>query len=877
MPFRVRGMGQATKTPGIPHRPDFFPEGAFLETINTQVEREGRMDLELYRREVVVSQHPRVQLSVIDVHPEHPQRTLIFIHGFGGEARQWKYQLQAFGLKDRVIAPDLRGHGLSDKPPGSYRMEDLLSDLELVLAALGVEAPFVLVGHSFGGAIATEYALRHPDQVERLVLISTPGEYRLHAAYRVLFRLPLPLLRLAEPFTRPWLHAPAHVLKALYAHALSTWVGWPRFRSLTLPVLVIRGHRDIVFERPLFEEVARAIPRAEDVNVGASRHMVMIERHEAVNRAISRFLEGQPTRLWREPALTAAPSRGALQRQRPWIAFYDEGVPPTIAIPLVPLPDLLRSAARRFPQHSAIYFGNARYTYRELNQEANRFAHALRSLGLNLGDRVAILLPNLPQFIIAFYGTLKAGGVAVLISPQESPDEWKRQIAESAVHAMVGLTAHADLARSLQVHLNIPHLILTSPSEYLLPIRRLIRRSLESSSGERGVHLWHEWLACYPDHDPEIPVDPEALAAILYTGGTTSAARGVMLSHRNLIANALQARHWMPDAREGQERFLCVLPFFHSYGLTMALNVPIALGATMILLPHFEARQVLKAIQRFHPTIFPGVPSMYVAINNAPGVHRYGIHSIRACISGSAPLPLEVQEAFERLTRGRLVEGYGLTEASPVTHANPLYGLRKVGSIGIPLPSTEARIVDLRTGRVEMPPGHIGELAVRGPQVMMGYWRDPEATRRVLTEDGWLLTGDIAQMDEDGYFRLIARKADMWYPGKGDQPAFPRDIEEVLYEIPQVKEAAVVAIMGQPIAFIIARKEQLSVEDVTAYCRRRLPPELVPRVVIFVDEFPRTFLGKVLRRELARRYEQWQKDKEKKGGINHFPDPSWQW
>lgn len=817
------------------------------------------MDLELYRREVLVSHSPRVRLSVIDIHPEHPRRTLIFIHGFGGQARQWSYQLQAFGLQDRVIAPDLRGHGLSDKPTGSYRMETLLSDLETVVSALEVDPPFVLVGHSFGGAIVTEYALRHPDQVDRLVLISTPGEYRLHPMYRLLFRLPLPMLRLAEPFTRPWLHAPAHVLKALYASALSTWSGWPRFRSLTLPVLVIRGHRDVVFERPLFEEVARIIPHAEDINVGASRHMVMIERHEAVNRAISRFLEDQPARLWREPAFSGAPSRGALQRQRPWLAFYDEGVPPTIAIPRVPLHDLLRSAARRFPHRPAVYFGNVRLTYQELDREASRFAHALRSTGLNHGDRVAILLPNLPQFIIALYGTLKAGGVAVLLPPPDSSDEWKRQLVESEAHAMVALTTHADLARILQAHGNIPHLILTSPGEYLLPIQRLIRRPPEWTPSERGVHLWNEWLARYPDHDPEIPVDPEAVAVILYTGGTTSEARGVMLSHRNLIANALQARHWMPDAREGQERFLCVLPFFHSYGLTMALNVPIALGAAMVVLPQFDVLQALKAIRRFRPTIFPGVPSMYVAINNAPGVHRYGIGSIRACISGSAPLPLEVQEAFERLTHGRLVEGYGLTEASPVTHANPLYGLRKVGSIGIPLPSTEARIVDLRTGQVEMPPGHIGELAVRGPQVMMGYWRDPEATRHVLTEDGWLLTGDIAQMDEDGYFRLIARKADMWYPGKGDQPAFPRDVEEVLYEIPAVKEAAVVAIAGQPIAFIIARKEQLSVEDVSAYCRRRLPPELVPRAVFFVDEFPRTFLGKILRRELARRYEQWRK------------------
>jgi long-chain acyl-CoA synthetase len=312
----------------------------------------------------------------------------------------------------------------------------------------------------------------------------------------------------------------------------------------------------------------------------------------------------------------------------------------------------------------------------------------------------------------------------------------------------------------------------------------------------------------------------------------------------------------MPQAREGQERFLCVLPFSHIYGLTAALNVPISVGATLILLPTFNVDTVLRAIRRHRPSIFPGVPNMYVAIINSRRVRKYGIASIQACISGSAPLPVEVQEAFEKHTRGRLVEGYGLTEAAPITHANPLGGQRKVGSIGIPLPSTQARVVDLKHADREVPPGQIGELAVRGPQVMMGYWKNPDATRRSLHEDGWLLTGDVAVMDADGYFRIVARKADMWYPEKPGSPAFPRDVEEVLYEIPQVKEAVVVAVAGQPVAFIIAGSAARPGTDaVIAFCRRRLPPALVPRLVIFVDDFPRTFIGKVLRRELARRVE----------------------
>jgi long-chain acyl-CoA synthetase len=248
-----------------------------------------------------------------------------------------------------------------------------------------------------------------------------------------------------------------------------------------------------------------------------------------------------------------------------------------------------------------------------------------------------------------------------------------------------------------------------------------------------------------------------------------------------------------------------------------------------------------------------------VAINNFRGARKYRISSIKACISGSAPLPVEVQEAFEKLTRGRLVEGYGLTEASPVTHANPLEGSRKIGSIGVPLPSTEAAVVDLVRGRKEVKPGQIGELAIRGPQVMMGYWKNEAATRQVLTGDGWLLTGDVAQMDEDGYFRIVARKADMWYPARpGKLPAFPRDVEEVIYEIPQVKETAVVAIAGHPFAFVIAQRDRPTPEAILAYCKRRLPPHLVPRFVIFMDDFPRTFIGKVLRRELAKRYEKYQ-------------------
>jgi long-chain acyl-CoA synthetase len=457
--------------------------------------------------------------------------------------------------------------------------------------------------------------------------------------------------------------------------------------------------------------------------------------------------------------------------------------------------------------------------------------------------------------VAAFYGTMKAGMTAVFVPPVIEPEEVVRQIKDSEASILVTLSLWAGLARQIQQGAGIPHIVLTDPADMLSLPKLIISRWRNRPFRLTAAIKWRNFLTERSNKSPGIDVSPDDLAVIMYTGGTTAQSKGVMLSHRNLVANALQTRHWLPGAVEGGERFLSVVPFFHSYGLTGALNVPVSLGATMILRPQFQILDLLKTIRKHQPTIFPGVPSMYVAINNYRGVRKYGIGSIKACISGSDPLPVEVQETFEKLTKGRLVEGYGLTEASPITHANPLSEHRRIGTIGIPLPSTEARVVDLKKRDKEVKVGQIGELAVRGPQVMMGYWKDPKATRDVLSEDGWLLTGDVAQMDEDGYCRIISRKADMWYPARPAPPAFPRDVEEVIYEVPQVKEVTVVGIAGHPFAFVIAGRDRPTAAAVISYCKRRLPPYLVPRFVIFVDDFPRTFIGKVLRRELARRYE----------------------
>jgi long-chain acyl-CoA synthetase len=831
------------------------------------------IDLELFRQDVLVSRDPAVRLSVIDVNPDFPEHTLVFIHGFGGRATQWEYQLTSFSRANRVIAIDLRGHGRSSKPHSSYSMEQIQEDLERVLLGLGVAGKFILVGHSFGGAVVTEFAFRHPERIEKLILIASAGEYHLKPLFRMLLQLPATFLNAITPLTRAWLGAPPPVLRSWYHNNLSRWNGWSMFRDLRVPTLVIRGHLDAVLEKPLFEEVGRAIPEAEEIDVGASGHMVMLERREAVNRAIARFIETDRLSWSESEALRADKERTSLIKARPWLAHYPEGVPHSIAIPHVPLHYLLESTARRYPGKTAIIFEGKQLSYQALNQAANRFANALLELGVKKGERVILILPNTPQMAIGFFGALKAGTVAVFTLPTTEPDELIRQIRDSGARVLVTLTQFDELIHKIKTQLEpsgdspLEHIIFTHIADYLPWYKRLAlslspeerQRHLLDIPLDTSMHIFHHVLPKHSKEPPEIELSPRDMAVIQYTGGTTDHPKGVMLSHRNLVANAVQTRHWLPEAQEGQERFLCAIPFSHSYGLTTALNVPIILGATMILKARFEVEDVLKTIQRNHPTIFPGVPQMYVAIKDFPAVRKYGISSIKACISGSAPLAVEVQEAFEKLTRGRLVEGYGLTEASPVTHANPLSGRRKIGSIGFPLPSTEARIVDLRNGKEIVPDGQIGELAVRGPQVMMGYWQNPKATRRVIVEDGWLLTGDVAQMDSDGYFRIIARKADMWYPTKPGKPAFPRDIEEVLFEIPQVKEAAVVPIAGQPVAFVIVNTnrpgERPSTEAILAYCRRRLPPELVPRIVIFVDDFPRTFIGKVVRRELAKRFQ----------------------
>jgi long-chain acyl-CoA synthetase len=448
----------------------------------------------------------------------------------------------------------------------------------------------------------------------------------------------------------------------------------------------------------------------------------------------------------------------------------------------------------------------------------------------------------------------------VQTNPMYTERELVELVNDSGAETMVTLDRFYPKAAVVRAKTGLKRIILTSAGDFLPPVKRILYPLKERLEGKhvrlrgKNFYRFRELLRRYRGRrPPEVEINPEEDIALLqYTGGTTGVPKGAMLTHKNLLANALQARAWFLQAEEGRERVLAVLPFFHVYGMTVVMNLAVALSSTLILLPRFRIDEVLEAINKYQPTIFPGAPTMYVAFNTHPQIQRYEVGSIKECISGSAPLPVEVKKRFEELTGGRLVEGYGLSEASPVTHSNPLDGRDIPGSIGLPFPDTEATIVDPVTGE-ELGVGQVGELVIRGPQVMKGYWNKPEETSQAL-KGGWLHTGDIAKMDEQGYFYIVDRAKDMIIASGYN--VYPREVEEVLYQHPQVAEVAVIGVpdpyRGETVkAFIVPRAgEELSEEEITRFCRERLAAYKVPRLIEFRDSLPKSAVGKVLKREL---------------------------
>jgi long-chain acyl-CoA synthetase len=532
-----------------------------------------------------------------------------------------------------------------------------------------------------------------------------------------------------------------------------------------------------------------------------------------------------------------------------------------VELPKASLAGLLEDAARDFPHAPALHFEGRTISYAQLHQQAKRFSGVLAGLGVGRGTKVGLILPNCPQAVVALFGALRLGATVVQNNPLYTERELGHQLADAGVEVLVCLDLTYERVKALRSRTSIREVIVTSVLDELSGLKRRLApytRKGKSASASIGkdepVRRWRDALASAPAAPELVEVDADHdLALLQYTGGTTGVSKGVMLSHANLRSNVEQVRAWFPDADPGREVMMAVLPFFHVYGLTVCLLLGLRLGAALVLLPRFDLDGVLAAVDKYRPTLFPGVPTMYVAINNAVEKGGHDLSSIKACLSGAAALPLEVAERFERFSGGRLVEGYGLSESSPVAIANPIYGKRKAGTIGMPIPDTLARVADPDDPSRTMPAGEKGELALAGPQVMHGYWNQPDETAQVL-RDGWLLTGDMAVMDEEGYFSIVDRKKELIIAGGYN--IYPREVEEVLYEHPKILEVCVAGVpdsyRGEIVkAFVVLRSgEQASTEEIREFAKTRLAAYKVPRAVEFRDELPKTLIGKVLRRAL---------------------------
>jgi len=554
-------------------------------------------------------------------------------------------------------------------------------------------------------------------------------------------------------------------------------------------------------------------------------------------------------------------AKGEDRADFPWVAHYEPQVARHIGDFNRPINGFLEESAGKYPSHSAtVYFGAA-LSFDRLNRMANRFANSLPGLGFQPGDRVALMLPNCPQMVAAYYGILKARGVVVQINPLLSAPEVAFHVQDSGAKILFALPRFEDIYGPLLDDGSLEHVVLTHVGDYagfpyniLIPLLGRIHREHSGPLKGRGRHDFRKLTATASDLNPSPAPRGGDLALIQYTSGTTGKSKGAMLTHANLVANALQCHAWLHDIKPGPggDSFLAVIPFFHVYGMTVCMNLALEAGCTLVLLPRFNVDAVLSAVRRYRCTIFPGVEIMYNALNHSPKSAKGYLKSIRSCISGAGPLYREVQEKFEALSGGKVSEGYGLTEASPVTHSNPLFGERRTGSIGLPFPDTEARVVDQGQVDRELPPGEAGELLVRGPQVMQGYWKRPEETAKVLG-GGWLHTGDIAKMDQDGFFYIVDRKKDM-IKTRGEN-VYPRSLEEVLMRHPQVADVVVVGIpdeaLGEKIkAYIVAKGPRPDPGDLADYCRKFLAKFEIPQEFEFRDSLPKNIIGKTLRRLL---------------------------
>ena len=550
--------------------------------------------------------------------------------------------------------------------------------------------------------------------------------------------------------------------------------------------------------------------------------------------------------------------------KRVWHAFYDEGIPVTFPFVERTLPEALDRAAANRGDATALYFINRRMTYRELKDQVDRLATALARLGVVKGTRVAIQLPNLPQTVITYYAALAAGAEVVMTNPlyvaREIEYQWFDSNCEVAILADF-IWEHR--VKPIREQLPVKHYIVASIPEYLgfplnllapLKLKRMKPPSWARVRPGPGVHLFKKLVDSTPPDPPKVPVGIDDIAVLQYTGGTTGVSKGAVLTHRNLSVNAQGAMAWLHMGDFADDVILAALPLFHVFGMTDCMNFPVFAACTMVLLPNpRDIPAIVQAVTKHRVTLFIGVPAMFAAINNYPGIDKIDISCVKSCFSASAPLPVDVLQKFEALTGARIVEGFGLTETSPVSHINPMRTVRKVGSVGIPFIETDSKIVDLETGTHDLLPGEDGELVIKGPQVMRGYWNKPEETALVL-RDGWLFTGDIARMDEDGYFYIVGRKKDMVIVSGYN--VYPDEVDRVLVAHPAVLEAATIGVpdvkRGESVkSFIVLRPGMTATaEEIVAYCRENLAAFKVPRAIEFRSELPKSPVLKILRREL---------------------------
>ncbi len=544
--------------------------------------------------------------------------------------------------------------------------------------------------------------------------------------------------------------------------------------------------------------------------------------------------------------------------ERLWYKSYNKNVPHTLHYETITMPQALIRSTDQFPDKTALIFIDSKISYRQLEGMVNRFANALIDMGVKPRDRVAMLMPNMPQLVAATYAAWRAGAVVVMNNPLYTDKELEYQFNNSESTFLVTLDLLGPRMIALKPKTPIRHMVIAHirdhlkfPKKQLLPIVAKDRhRHIPPTP---GVYEWLDILKKYPDRGPNVPVDFESLACLQYTGGTTGVSKGVMLTHANLVKNVQQTMAFFPGFNKGEHTLLGTLPFFHSFGLTTCMNVSIWMGWTDVLIPRPEPEALLQAIRRHKVNFFPAVPTMYVGILNHPKASQYDLTSIKGCFSGAAPLPVEVIKEFESKTRSQICEGYGLSETSPVVTSNPYGAVAKVGSVGLPVPDTDVKIVDLSDGQKEMRVGEAGEIIIKGPQVTSGYYKMPEETA-IAIRDGWLYTGDIGNMDEDGYFYIVDRKKDIIIAGGYN--IYPREIDEVLFEHPKILEACAVGIpdpyRGETVkAFVVLKPGQtMTEEEVIKYCQEKLARYKIPKTVEFMTSLPKSGVGKILRKEL---------------------------